>query len=57
MITLLSVLVLLALEYLIVAGLFWVACWALGMLGITLVWTWGTAFAVFILVELIRIIF
>lgn len=45
------------LEFLIIAGLSWVACWALGLLGITVIWTWTLALGVFVLVELIRIIF
>lgn len=57
MITLLTLLVVLALEFLIISGLAWVACWALGLLGITVVWSWTLALGVFVLVELIRIIF
>ena len=57
MITLLAFVFLLALEYLCVAGLFWVVCWALGLLGITIVWSWLASFAVFIIIEIIRIIF
>lgn len=45
------------LEFLIIAGLSWVACWALGLLGVTVIWTWSLALGVFVLVELIRIIF
>ena len=45
------------LEFLIIAGLSWVGCWALGLLGITVIWTWSLALGVFVLVELIRIIF
>ena len=45
------------LEFLIIAGLSWVGWWALGLLGITVIWTWTLALGVFVLVELIRIIF
>ena len=45
------------LEFLIIAGLSWVSCWALGLLGVTVIWTWTLALGVFVLVELIRIIF
>lgn len=48
---------LLGLEYLCVAGLFWVTCWALGLLGITIVWSWLASLAVFIIIEIIRILF
>lgn len=54
---LLTVIVAFILEFLIIAGLSWVACWALGLLGITVIWTWTLALGVFVLVELIRIIF
>lgn len=54
---LLTFIVAFVLEFLIIAGLSWVACWALGLLGITVVWTWTLALGVFVLVELIRIIF
>lgn len=54
---LLTFIVAFILEFLIIAGLSWVACWALGLLGITVIWTWTLALGVFVLVELIRIIF
>ena len=54
---LLTFIVALIQEFLIIAGLSWVACWALGLLGITVIWTWTLALGVFVLVELIRIIF
>lgn len=54
---LLTVMVAFVLEFLIIAGLSWVACWALGLLGIAVVWTWTLALGVFVLIELIRIIF
>ena len=47
----------LILEYLLTAGLVWIACWALGLLGITIVWSWTLALGVFVLVEIIRILF
>lgn len=47
----------LVLEYLLTAGLVWVACWALSLLGITIVWSWTLALGVFVLVEIIRILF
>jgi hypothetical protein len=47
----------LALEYLLTAGLVWVGCWALGLLGITVVWSWTLALGAFVLVEIIRILF
>ena len=45
------------LEFLIIAGLSGVGCWAVGLLGVTVIWTWSLALGVFVLVELIKIIF
>ena len=42
---LLTFIVAFILEFLIIAGLSWVACWALGLLGITVIWTWTLALA------------
>ena len=47
----------LVLEYLLTAGLVWVACWALGLLGITVVGSWTLALGAFVLVEIFRILF
>lgn len=54
MITLLFVL---AFSFLVTAGLVWVACWALALMGIVVVWSWKLAFAVWILAAIIRALF
>lgn len=54
---LLAFVVMLAVEYLCIAGLWWLVCWALALLGITVAWSWLSSLAVFIIVEIIRLIF
>lgn len=44
-------------SFLVTAGLVWVACWALALMGIVVVWSWKLAFAVWILAVIIRTLF
>ena len=55
--TFLVFLIALALDFLVTAGLVWLGCWALGLIGIVVVWSWTVSFAIWILVEIIRAIF
>lgn len=54
MITLLFVL---AFSFLVTAGLVWVACWALALIGIVVVWSWKLVFAIWILAMVIKALF
>lgn len=42
------------LSFLITAGLVWVGCWALGLLGITVAWSWTISLAIWLLVMIIK---
>ena len=57
MITLFCFLFMLGLEFLLTAGLVWVACWALALIGLTVIWSWKLALGVFVLVEIFRLLF
>lgn len=54
MITLLFVL---AFSFLMTAGLVWVACWALALIGVAVVWSWKLAFVVWILAMVAKTLF
>lgn len=51
-----ALLVILALDFLLVAGGTWVICWALGLIGVELVWTWLLAFVVWVILKVIKLI-
>ena len=42
------------LSFLITAGLVWVGCWALGLLGITVAWSWTISLAIWLLAMIIK---
>lgn len=42
------------LSFLVTAGLVWVGCWALGLLGITVAWSWTISLAIWLLVMIIK---
>lgn len=50
-------LIVLALDFLVTAGLVWLGCWALGLMGFTIVWTWALAFGFWVLSKVLQIIF
>lgn len=52
-----TLLFLLSFSFLFTAGLVWVACWALAMVGMAVVWSWKLAFVVWILVMVARALF
>lgn len=52
-----TLLLVLALDFLITAGLVWVACWALALVGVIVVWSWKLSFVIWILEMIIRILF
>lgn len=52
-----TLLFVLALGFLFTAGLVWVACWALALVGVVVVWSWELSFVVWILVGIIRALF
>jgi hypothetical protein len=52
-----TLLFVLAIGFLITAGLVWVACWALALVGVIVVWSWKLSFVVWILVMIIRALF
>lgn len=52
-----TLLFLLFFSFLLTAGLVWVACWALALAGVVVVWSWKLAFVVWILVMVARALF
>lgn len=56
MFELLFIVFILAFDFLLTAGLVWVACWLLGLIGITVVWTWLLAFVVWGISKVIKLI-
>ena len=52
-----TLLFLLSFSFLLTAGLVWVACWALALVGVVVVWSWKLAFVVWILVMVARALF
>lgn len=52
-----TLLFVLAISFLITAGLVWVACWALALVGVIVVWSWKLVFAVWILAAIARALF
>ena len=42
------------LSFLITVGLVWVGCWALGLLGITVAWSWTISLAIWLLIMIIK---
>lgn len=49
--------IVLALDFLATAGLLWVGCWLLGLIGVTVVWSWLLSFVVWGVIKIIKIIF
>lgn len=45
------------LSFLVTAGLVWVGCWALGLLGVTVAWSWTLALGIWLLVMVIKALF
>lgn len=52
-----TLLFLLSFSFLFTAGLVWVACWALALAGVAVVWSWKLAFVAWILVMVVRALF
>ena len=52
-----TLLFVLAFSFLVTAGLVWVACWALALAGVIVVWSWKLSFVVWILAMIIRALF
>ena len=52
-----TLLFVLAISFLITAGLVWVACWALALVGVIVVWSWELVLAVWILAAIARALF
>ena len=42
------------LSFLATAGLVWVGCWAFGLLGVTVAWSWTLTLAIWLLVMVIK---
>lgn len=57
MIVAISLIALLALGFIITAGIVWLGCFLLGLIGITVVFTWKLAFVVWALCALVKILF
>ena len=54
----LGFIVTLGFSFFVIAGLSWVVCWALAVLGIaTIAWTWKLALAVWVIYEVFYIVF
>lgn len=49
--------IVLALDFFATAGLLWVGCWLLGLIGVTVVWSWLLSFVVWGVIKIIKIIF
>lgn len=49
-----TLLFLLSLSFLLTAGLVWVACWALALAGVVVIWSWKLSFVVWILTMVAR---
>lgn len=43
--------------FFITAGLVWVGCWALGLLGVAVAWSWKLTLAIWLLVLVIKALF
>lgn len=52
-----TLLFVLAFSFLVTAGLVWVACWALALVGVIVVWSWKLSFVVWILAMIVRALF
>ena len=52
-----TLLFLLSFSFLFTAGLVWVACWALAMVGVAVVWSWKLTFVIWILAMVARALF
>ncbi|MBO5730154.1 MAG: hypothetical protein J6R67_03060 [Treponema sp.] len=52
-----TLLFVLTVSFLFTAGLVWVACWALALVGVVVVWSWKLAFVVWILAMVARALF
>lgn len=53
----LTLLFFLSFGFLFTAGLVWVACWALALIGVAVVWSWKLAFVVWILAMVAKTLF
>lgn len=42
------------LSFLVTTGLVWVGCWALGLLGVTVAWSWTLSLAIWLLAMVIK---
>ena len=49
--------VLIIIEFFATAGLLWVVLWLLGLVGITVTWSWLLAFVIWGIIRIIKIIF
>ena len=49
--------VLIVVEFFAEAGLLWVVLWLLGLVGITIPWSWLLAFVIWGIIRVIKIIF
>lgn len=49
--------VLIVVEFFAEAGLLWVVLWLLGLVGITIPWSWLLAFVIWGIIRIIKIIF
>lgn len=52
-----TLLFVLAFSFLFTAGLVWVACWALALIGVAVVWSWKLTLAVWILAAIAKALF
>lgn len=52
-----TLLFVLAFSFLMTAGLVWVACWALALIGVAVVWSWKLVFVVWILTMVVKSLF
>ncbi len=57
----LTLVIVLALDFLATAGLLWVIFWALGALGVVLaapfIWSWGLSFFIWIIIKCLKLLF
>ena len=44
-------------DFLLTAGAIWVMCFALGLLGVTVVFSWKMTFAIWLIIAVIRVLF
>ena len=47
----------LAINFLFTAAAIWVLCFALGLLGVTITFSWKVAFAIWLIIQVIRFFF